>query len=173
VIKPDINSFVKNKKLFFLGSLIAILIAFCDLFTKKLAFRILEQKGALNDEFYIKVTGFFNIVKVWNNGVSFGMFNQAKHSQIIFSVIVATIILILLVWLYKNTKPHLTAALAFIIGGALGNLSDRIHNGAVADFLDFHAFGYHWPAFNLADSFVLIGVVILVFDDLFLNKKQK
>lgn len=119
----------------------------------------------------IKVFDFFSLVYVWNRGVSFGMFNQLQYSQIIFSLIQSTIILILFLWLSRNDKLHFTYALGLIIGGALGNLVDRVKNGAVADFLDFHIASYHWPAFNLADSFVFIGVMILIFDDLIFRKK--
>lgn len=160
----DYSNIFKNKKLFFLGSLAAVLLAFLDIFSKKLTFFLLQHEP-------IQVTSFFNLVKVWNRGVSFGMFNDFAHSQILFSTIVSVITLIMLIWLYKNERIYLTCAISLIIGGALGNLSDRIQNGAVADFLDFHAFGYHWPAFNLADSFVFIGVFMLIFDDLFLQKK--
>jgi signal peptidase II len=158
---------LKNHKLFYLGVFIAFLVAVSDLFTKKLIFSILETYP--NQQ--IEVFSFFNLVKVLNNGVSFGMFNQLEHGKIIFSFIQLSIAFILFFWLYNNQKIHFTYALAFIIGGALGNAIDRIQNGAVADFLDFYISSYHWPAFNLADSFVFIGVVILLLDDLFFKKK--
>lgn len=163
------NNIFKKKKLFFSGVLIALLVAFFDLLTKELVFKILENK----EWQMIEVLSFFNLVKVWNYGVSFGMFNDLENSKIIFSVIVSVISFILLIWLYKNESKYLMYAISFIIGGAIGNLADRIHNGGVADFLDFHAFGYHWPAFNLADSFVFIGVAMLIFEDLILKKKEK
>jgi signal peptidase II len=75
---------------------------------------------------------------------------------------------VLLIWLYRNEKIYLTYALGLITGGAVGNLFDRIKNGAVADFLDFHIASYHWPAFNAADSFVFIGVAILLLEDFFI-----
>ena len=164
---------MKVRKLFFLGILVAFLAAFLDLFSKQLIFAILE-KIVLSQETnnpQIKIFDFFNLVYVWNRGVSFGMFNQLRYSQIIFSLIQSTILVILFVWLSRNDKLHFTYALGLIIGGALGNLVDRIKNGAVADFLDFHIASYHWPAFNLADSFVFIGVMILIFDDLVFRKK--
>ncbi len=172
MIKTDYNNIFRNKKLFFLGVFIAISAAFLDIFTKKLIFHILDQQSGGYEGFYIEITNFFNLVKVWNRGVSFGMFSDVENSQIIFSAIVSSITLIMLIWLYRNDKPYLMIAIALIIGGALGNLSDRITNGAVADFLDFHIANYHWPAFNLADSFVFIGVFMLILEDLFL-KKQK
>ncbi len=159
---------LKDKRLFAIGVLISIFLAFIDILTKRIVFKIIE-----NSEYgYIKITSFFNIVKVWNHGVSFGMFSDFKHSQIFFSSLVSLIVIFLLIWLYKNKDLYLTIAISLIIGGALGNLCDRIKYGAVADFLDFHIKNIHWPAFNLADSFVFVGVMMLLFEDLFLKKKE-
>ncbi|MBP7710222.1 MAG: signal peptidase II [Rickettsiales bacterium] len=164
---------MKTKKLFLLGISIALLVAFFDLLSKKFIFDILENI-AFTDQTNnpeIKVFDFFSLVYVWNRGVSFGMFNQLENSHLILSLVQGSIAAVLIGWLYLNEKPHFSYALGFIIGGALGNVVDRIKNGAVADFLDFHIASYHWPAFNLADSFVFIGVMILIFDDLFFSKK--
>jgi signal peptidase II len=82
--------------------------------------------------------------------------------------LVAIVIIIMLVaWLTRADRPILVVALGAVIGGAIGNLIDRIRFGAVADFLDVHAFGYHWPAFNIADSAITIGVAVLIFDSVF------
>jgi signal peptidase II len=166
------QNFFTKKKLFFLGIFIVFLVAFFDLFTKRLIFSILEQQGLEYPE--IKVFDFFSLVYVWNKGVSFGMFNELKNSHIILSSLQFSIVVVLFFWLYKNQNLHRTFAISFIIGGALGNVCDRVKNGAVADFLDFYIGNYHWPAFNLADSFVFIGVMILIFEDLvFKNKTSK
>lgn len=156
-----------SHKLFFFGLLIAFLVAFADLASKRLVFDILDNE----ENNRIVFSSFFSLVQVLNHGVSFGMFNNLEHSQIIFSSLQLSIALILLFWLYNNQKIHFTYALSFIIGGALGNAIDRIQNGAVADFLDFSIANYHWPAFNLADSFVFIGVAILLLDDIIFKKK--
>ncbi len=159
---------LKSKKLFLLGIFVAFIVCFFDLLSKRLVFAALENQESSNQ---IEVFSFFSLVSVWNHGVSFGMFNDLVYGQIIFSLIVSAILIIMLAWLYRNQKIYLTWALSFIIGGAFGNLFDRIQNAAVADFLDFHIAGYHWPAFNLADSFVFIGVMMLLIEDLFLQKK--
>jgi signal peptidase II len=165
---------MKITKLFFLGIAIAFFAAFFDLVSKRIIFAILENVALAqnigNPE--IMIFDFFSLVYVWNRGVSFGMFNNLENSQIIFSVVQFSIVLILFFWLYYNKKIHITYALGLIIGGAFGYLIDRIRNGAVADFLDFHIASYHWPAFNLADSWVFIGVMILIFDDLLFTKKS-
>jgi signal peptidase II len=165
-------TFIKSKKLFLLGLLIAFLSTFFDLLSKKMIFAILDN-NVLDGNIHhpqIKITSFFNLVRVRNNGVSFGMFHNLEYAQIVFSILQIAIIIVLLILLYKNTKGYLTIAFSLIIGGALGNLIDRIRYKAVADFLDFHLFAYHWPAFNLADSVIFIGVAMLLFEELLIKK---
>ncbi len=164
-------NFVKTKKQFFYGLLIAFFVAFFDLLTKRAAFAYVNQNtDSINP--FVQITSFFNLVAVWNRGVSFGMFSNHEYSQIIFSLIVAIILVILLIWLYRNSSQYLMCSLAFICGGAIGNLYDRVTLGAVADFLDFHIASYHWPAFNLADSFIFIGVLMLLIEDFILKKND-
>ena len=121
---------------------------------------ILESILLPPDHNPVQVAPFFNIVLVWNYGISFGIF--AGHRQPLLLVIMsAAIIAILLLWLAKNTSTFTACALGFIMGGAIGNVIDRLRFGAVVDFLDFHIDNYHWPAFNIADSCIFIGVVVL------------
>jgi signal peptidase II len=121
----------------------------------------------------IEVFSFFNLVKVWNPGVSFGMMDGLTNGKYIILTINILILAVLLVWLYRNEILYLTIAISFIIGGALGNITDRILNHAVADFLDFHIAGYHYPSFNLADSAVFLGVVLLLLENYFVKKNEK
>ncbi|TVR95405.1 MAG: signal peptidase II [Rhodospirillales bacterium] len=115
----------------------------------------------------IEVTPFFNLVMTWNPGVSFGLFREAGAAAAwLLPTIAAVVVAALLVWLYRIERLFLGMALAFIIGGAVGNVIDRILYGAVADFLDFHVMGFHWPAFNLADTMITIGAVMVVADAL-------
>lgn len=164
---------MKIRKLFLLGISVAIVASILDLLSKRLVFAFLEKVAMTNhvNNPVIEVFSYFNLVYVWNRGVSFGMFNQIENAQLILSLLQFSIALILSFWLYNNQKLHISWALGLIIGGAFGNLIDRVRNGAVADFLDFHIAAYHWPAFNLADSFVFIGVMILIFEDLIFKKK--
>ena len=169
-----LSEFFKRKKAFFFAIFIAFLVAFFDLLTKRLIFAELERVAMdqLTKNPEIEVTGFFNLVQVWNYGVSFGMFHNLENSQIIFCFVQLIILLILSFWLFRNEKTHINYALALIIGGALGNFVDRAKYGAVADFLDFHSASYHWPAFNLADSAVFLGVAILVLEDFIFKGKK-
>ncbi|MBO44408.1 MAG: signal peptidase II [Rhodospirillaceae bacterium] len=121
----------------------------------------------------IFVTDFFNLVFVWNRGVSFGFFqSDSIWGPILLSCITFGIIVFLYFWL-KNAETLLTAiALGLMMGGAIGNLIDRVAHQAVLDFLDIHAFGYHWPAFNIADTAITVGVVIIIMESLFERKEK-
>jgi signal peptidase II len=166
---------LKISKLFFLSTLIALISAFLDLISKKVIFDLIEnhQNYQILGIEKIEIFSFFNLVKVWNKGVSFGMFNDIKNPHIILSLLQSSIAVFIFIWICRNKKFSHSIALGLILGGAMGNVIDRIINKAVADFLDFHLFGYHWPAFNLADSLVFIGVAILLFDDLFIKKNEQ
>jgi signal peptidase II len=118
----------------------------------------------------IEVTPFFNLVMGWNRGVSFGLFNTGSAMAVwLLPALAAAIVVVLTVWLSRVDRLLLGAALGSIIGGAVGNIIDRLRFGAVADFLDVHAMGYHWPAFNLADTMITVGAALLIFDSLFVR----
>lgn len=116
----------------------------------------------------VPVTFFFNLVMGWNKGVSFGLFNQdSPYNAWVLSVLALAITAGLAVWLARVKRRGIAFAIGLVIGGALGNVIDRLRFGAVADFLDFHAFGLHWPAFNVADTGISVGAAIIVLDSLF------
>lgn len=116
----------------------------------------------------LPVTPFFNLVMGWNRGVSFGMFNQhGAYNAWIFTTLALVITVVLVVWMWRAESRLIGAAIGLIVGGALGNAVDRVRFGAVADFLDFHVAGYHWPAFNVADAGITIGAALLLADALF------
>ncbi len=121
----------------------------------------------------IEVTSFLNLVMGWNFGISFGFLNSTPGlSEWLLPMVVVVITAALGVWLYRTDRLRPALALGLIIGGALGNLVDRLRFGAVADFLDFHAFGVHWPAFNAADSAITVGAVVLILDSLFVRDEK-
>ena len=116
----------------------------------------------------LEITGFFNLVMVWNPGVSFGMFGgSCETGRWVLSAFALAISAFLLNWLRQVDRRFPALAIGMVIGGAIGNVVDRVRFGAVADFLDVHLFGYHWPAFNVADSAITVGVAILLIDSLF------
>lgn len=122
----------------------------------------------------IYVTPFFNWVMVWNEGVSFGLFSDGgEYNVLIFGGLAVIISLIFTIWFFRSHRWTLLIGLAMVVSGAIGNLIDRVRFGAVIDFLDFHVAGYHWPAFNIADAAIVIGVGILIFDAIFLDRPQE
>jgi signal peptidase II len=121
-----------------------------------------------------EITGFFNLVLVYNKGAAFSMFASADGWQtpllILFAIVAAAIVSYLIV--RNRQKRVLCLGLALILGGALGNLIDRLRFGHVVDFLDFHAMGWHWPAFNVADSGITVGALLLILDGFVHHEKQ-
>lgn len=112
----------------------------------------------------VAVTGFFNLALVFNRGAAFSFLAAAPGWQQPFFIAVAlsaAAIVSWMLWRYP-ARRLLCAGLALILGGALGNLWDRVAYGHVVDFLDFHAMGWHWPAFNIADSAISVGAGILI-----------
>ncbi len=117
-----------------------------------------------------EILPFFNLTMVWNQGISFGLFQNGNPWPLI--IMALTISVVFAIWLVKSEKWIEAIPLSMVIGGALGNVIDRLHFRAVADFLDFHIKDWHYPAFNLADSFITVGIVILVVNSLFFDRKK-
>ena len=146
-----------------LGLAVAALVAAVDQATKWWIVAVVMQPPRV-----ISIAPFFNLVLGWNRGVSFGILNtDSAVAPWLLILVAAAIVIALAVWLTKAESRFVATALGFVIGGAVGNVIDRLTFGAVADFLDFHAFGYHWPAFNVADSAITVGAVALIADSLF------
>lgn len=138
------------------GLLIAIVVLVLDLVTKAMVLAWLREP--------ITLTPFANLVVVWNRGVSFGMLSTIGPVALI--ALATVICAVLLFWLYRTNELFLTIALGLVIGGAIGNVIDRLRFGAVLDFVDLHAGGYHWPAFNVSDSAICVGAALLLVDGL-------
>ena len=118
------------------------------------------------------ITSFFNIVLIHNRGMSFGLFNGSGGlNALLFSLVAAAIVTVLIYWLSRVGSPLLATAIGLIIGGAIGNVVDRVRLGAVVDFLDFHVGRWHWPAFNVADSAICVGVAVMLLDGLLLRRE--
>jgi signal peptidase II len=153
-----------------LGAAVVLL----DQLTKWLIVAVVMQPPRI-----IEVTGFFNLVLTHNTGVSFGIWTgQSAWKPWVLSGLALTIVAGLLVWLRHQTRGLPSLAIGLVVGGAVGNVIDRLHAPGVIDFLDFHGwlfdfppFHGHWPAFNVADSAIVVGVVLLLFDSLFLDRE--
>lgn len=150
--------------------ILGFITAFLALLADQVSKFIVDTELVIDEP--IEVCDYFNLVKVWNTGISFSLFNNygniGKISLILFALIVVAF---LLRWMYKEDDKLKTFGLSLIIGGALGNVVDRIRAGAVLDFLDFHYDSLHWPAFNLADTFICIGAFLLIWLEIS-NKKN-
>lgn len=122
----------------------------------------------------IEILPFFNIVMVWNKGISFGMFSESSdYGPILLSLLSLVIVVIFVIWLFRSHSKIQLFSIALVIGGALGNVMDRLRFEAVVDFLDVHAFGYHWPAFNISDSCIVIGVFLLILQSFLFESAEK
>ena len=116
----------------------------------------------------VAITSFFNLVLVHNKGAAFSFLSDAAGWQRGFFIAIAVVAIVWVVYLLRRypLQTRFCFALSLILGGAIGNVIDRVWLGAVIDFLDFHAAGYHWPAFNVADSAISCGAATLVWDSL-------
>ncbi len=151
-----------------LGLIVAALVIVFDQATKWWIVDVVMQPPRI-----IPVTPFFNLVMGWNRGISFGLFDGDSAINVwILPLVALAIVAALVVWLRRVQGVWLASAIGLVIGGALGNVVDRLRFGAVADFLDFHVAGYHWPAFNVADSGITVGVTMLVLDSLFMGAEK-
>lgn len=145
----------------FLG--IALTVFILDQVSKLIVIASLESHQTLP-----VIPGFFNIVVVKNKGMAFGVFNQISSTLFYYLLLSVTVIAVAAVIFFfftlKKNQGWMASGLSLILGGAMGNLADRIRLGYVIDFLDFVVKNYHWPAFNVADSAVTAGAFCIVIE---------
>ncbi len=141
---------------------LALLLLIADQFTKVLIMGYYK----LGDATY--VTSFFNVVRVHNEGAAFSFLASAGGWQRWFFTGIGVAAAFFIIWMLKSHSGQklFSFALACILGGAVGNVVDRMLHGYVVDFLDFHYGGWHFPAFNVADSAITVGAICLIFDEL-------
>jgi signal peptidase II len=117
---------------------------------------------------YTVIPGFFDIVRAQNRGVAFGVFNEStfewRTTLLVLVSVAAVVVVSAIIWKARRLDPRSLWGFALILGGAAGNLYDRILSGRVTDFLDFYIRDYHWPAFNVADSALVAGCGLLLLD---------
>lgn len=147
---------------FRLGLLIAAIMLVLDQVSKWLILEVVMAPPRV-----VEVTEFLNFVLVWNRGISFGLLdgNGGAMRWVLIAVALG-ITAALALWLRGVDRRFLAIVIGLIIGGAMGNVIDRLRFGAVVDFIDFHVFGYHWYTFNIADSAISVGVALLLIDSL-------
>ncbi len=152
----------KNSLCIFLISL----IFFLDRVSKQIMINLANSAP----EFNIKLSSFLNLNLIWNEGIAFGLFSFDK--QIFYNSLTIIIIFItaILTWLMVKSSGLEKIGFSMVIGGSIGNFSDRIYYSSVPDFIDFNFKGFHWFVFNVADIFITLGIVILIYLEVF--KKQ-
>ena len=119
----------------------------------------------------ISILPFFNLTFVVNYGFAFGFLNNSSLNQIIVIIVIFSIIAYFLYLLFKTQDQFFRFSLILVLSGAIGNFIDRLLHGFVIDFIDIYIGSYHWPAFNIADSSITLGFILIMFNILFLNKK--
>lgn len=140
-----------------------------DQLSKQLLMTWLAQSGAI----VTVIDGFFRLVMVWNRGVSFGLMggDQALPPWVLSGVAIAVCIGLFL-WLRRTDRPLTGWGIGLVMGGAIGNVIDRARWGAVFDFADFHVGRWHWPAFNIADAAIVVGVGLMLLDSLLAETRR-
>ena len=158
-----------NFKKIFLNFITILIIFLTDRISKLYILKIAELENKVD----IYITSYLNLYLIWNKGIAFGMlsFSESFIYNIV-SVIIVAITSVILVMIIKNEGPK-KYYLLLVFGGSLGNLFDRIYFSAVPDFIDFHINNFHWFIFNVADIFITIGIVCLILNEIFINKKNE
>jgi len=157
-----------NFKTIILNFLIVLIIFLADRLSKIYILKIAELENTVD----IYITQYLNFYLIWNKGIAFGLFsfNESFIYSVITSIItIITIIILLMIIKNKGFKKY---SLLLVFGGSLGNLFDRIYYSAVPDFIDLHINDFHWFVFNGADIFITMGIICLIFDEMFINSKK-
>jgi len=147
-----------------LGALIAVLAFASDRLHKWWMLQVygIELRGK------VEITPFFDLVMAWNKGVSYGLFQaESAGGRVVLIGFALGVVMGLGLWLARVIHPLMAVALGLIIGGAVGNVYDRFAFGAVADFFSFHAFGFYWYIFNIADVWIVLGVALIILESVY------
>jgi len=157
-----------NKK-FYLNLSIVLIIFFFDRITKKIIISLSQENFGQP----IFTSEYLNISLVWNQGIAFGLFSFSEsYTYNILTILITLVVFIIFYMIIKN-DGFKKFSLIMIVGGALGNLYDRIFFSAVPDFFDFHVGNFHWFIFNIADIFITIGVIFMILFEFIDNNKNK
>ena len=156
-------------KNFYVSFSIVVLIYFLDRLTKIYVIQL--NKNNLGSDIFN--SAYLNIVLIWNKGIAFGLFSfDESHLYNILSLTISIIVVILVIMSLKS-QGFKRYSLLMIVGGALGNLHDRIFFNAVPDFIDFHVGNFHWFIFNVSDIFITLGVISMIILELADNRTEK
>ena len=154
------------KKKYLTHILIIFIIFSVDRLSKIYVINLSEDLSSLN----ITITSFLNIILVWNSGIGFGLFQLDQDFTYNLVTILIVIVNMIIIYLLFNSDNKQKFFFSMILGGSFGNLFDRFYYSAVPDFIDFNYNNFHWFIFNVADIFITIGILCLIFVELFFNK---
>ncbi|MDB2515228.1 signal peptidase II [Candidatus Pelagibacter bacterium] len=157
-----------NYKKFLTSSLIVLAIFFIDRISKIYVLNLAQQNDILN----MYITSYFNLYLIWNKGIAFGLFSFDTDYIYNLITIIIIIVIIIIIAMIINANSFKKYLLLGILGGSLGNVFDRIYYSAVPDFIDFHINEFHWFVFNIADIFITLGVIGLIFDEIIYSIKK-
>ena len=155
-----------KKRIFLIKFLIIFSIFLIDQISKYYVINLFEFQ---NQAIYL--TSFLNLQLIWNEGIAFGLLSFDNNFYYNLITFVIVIVILILFFLLKEHDQY-SYFYSIIIGGALGNLTDRIRFSSVPDFIDFHIFNFHWFVFNIADIFISLGIICLIIAEIFFNKNN-
>lgn len=158
-----------NSKKIIINILIVLIIFFLDRVSKIYIINLAELENSLE----IYINSYLNLYLIWNKGIAFGLFSFDESSIYNFVTILILVILLIILILIFKSETYKSYFYTIILGGALGNLFDRFYYSAVPDFIDLHINNFHWFIFNIADIFITLGVICLIYVEVFLDKKDK
>ena len=157
-----------NFKDIFKNSLIILIIFLADRISKYYILNLAELENTVD----IYLTPYLNFYLIWNKGIAFGLFSFDEtyiYNLVSLVIIIITFIILIMIIKSNGFKKY---CLISIFGGSIGNLFDRIYYSAVPDFIDFHINNYHWFVFNVADIFITLGVICLIYAEIFFNNSK-
>ena len=155
-----------NFKKFFLHSFLTTLIFILDRLSKLYIIKIAETNNTVD----IYLSSYLNLYLIWNKGIAFGLFSFEQSSIYNFITILIIFITFVILIMIVKSNDYRAYFLIFILSGSLSNLFDRINYSSVPDFIDFHVNDFHWFIFNVADIFITLGVICLIFVEIFFKK---
>ena len=160
--------FKVNLKNFLINGTIVLIIFFVDRFSKIYILKVAELENKVD----IYISEYLNFYLIWNKGIAFGLFSFEENLIYNLISLIIFIISLVIVGMIIKSSGLRKYVLITILGGALGNLFDRVYYSAVPDFIDLHVNNYHWFIFNVADIFITLGVICLIYEEVFLYKKK-
>ena len=156
-----------NFKDILINSLIILIIFLADRISKYYILNLAELENTVD----IYLTPYLNFYLIWNKGIAFGLFSFDEKNYYNYMSILIVIITIIVFFLMIRSKGKEKIGFSMIVGGSLGNLFDRLVYSSVPDFIDIHINNYHWFIFNVADIFITIGVMLLIYSEIYLKEK--